>query len=206
MLVVLRSLRRSSPRAARPLLFAGFALFALAADGCTFLVDFVQASAECEGGACLDGGDASLDVSAESAADAPLDTGPKRCDLYKPDGSRSPCSINLGLGVGFYCACHALNNYGGSPDDLVQCRTDGSVLTATSCANGCANFPQGYRDECDNCVGKSGKYCAPQLGYDGGPRLIIICDKGKAFSVDECSNGGSLIGNCVGPPGTAACN
>ncbi|MEO6574890.1 MAG: hypothetical protein ABIP89_13685 [Polyangiaceae bacterium] len=175
----------------------------LLVEGCTFLVDFVEAP-DASG---MDGGlvDASLEADLP-IDDASLDAGPAQCGLYKPDGSKSPCSINLGLGAGYYCACHQLNNYAGSPDDLVQCRTDGSVVGARACANGCANFPETYRDECDNCTGKSGKYCSAQLGYEAGLRIIIICDRGKTFSVDQCSNAGTLTGNCTGTPGSAFCN
>lgn len=198
-------MRSGRPRVGRPLIFIGLLALGLVGVACTFLVDFVEAGAD---GSGADGGlDASLEVGDEPVGDAPLDAGPQHCDLYKPDGSRAPCIINVGLGQGYYCACHSLNNYPGSPDDLVECRTDGSVMASMRCANGCTNFPQTYRDQCDNCTGKTGKYCAAQLGYDAsGPRLIIICDQGKAFSVDECSNAGTLTGNCTGTPGSAVCN
>jgi hypothetical protein len=204
-LVAIRSIRSGRPRVRRPLIFTALLAFGLGVEACTFLVDFVDAPPD---GSGADGAlDASIDVPDEPIVDASPDAGPQHCDLYKPDGSKNPCTINVGFGPGYYCACHSLNNYAGSPNDLVQCRNDGSVMGATACANGCTNFPQTYRDECDNCAGKTGKYCATQLGYDAeGPRIIIICDKGKAFSVDECVKSGALLGNCTGSPGSAVCN
>ncbi len=184
----------------------GFGVLGLFVEACTFLVDFVQAPSDGSGLDASPGDDASLDAN-PPIPDAYVDAGPQHCDLYKPDGSKNPCSINIGLGTGYYCGCHVLNNYSGSPDNVVECRTDGSVQRAVLCENGCTNFPNTYRDQCDNCAGKSGKYCAAQLGYDGStPRLIIVCDMGKIFSVDECSNIGALTGNCGGPAGAAVCN
>ena len=188
----------------------GGALFAIAstAAGCTFLISFDDVP-ETDAGV-VDGPvrpqpsrDADASGRALDAGDAGAPPVTPACDTTFPLDEVQGCASFVEGGQ--ICADNpGLTSYPGDRStDVVTCsKTQGATCVRHCVA--CAHLPEGFPDQCDQCIGKpDGNYCGTDMGWQPENfRLLVTCTNERMASATACSTRGC---DSKGGTGDAAC-
>ncbi len=178
--------------------------------GCTFLISFDDVPQTDAGGAeasvrqpeprdaeipepsLADAGDASATVPVTPACDTTFPLSQvKGCEAFVEGGQI--CADNPGLTA----------YPGDRSTDVVTCsKTQGATCVRHCIA--CAHLPEGFPDQCDQCIGKpNGKYCGTDMGWQPQNfRLLVTCTNERMSAVSACSTRGC---DSKGGTGDAAC-
>lgn len=184
--------------------------------GCTFLIDFDEVPVPPETGSNdVDAGDAVVVIDGGDRSDAKGSEGgppafPPPCDPTFPLNQlscnasfpRPNCATNTTV-FPSYPAGHPREG------DLVTCNGGAHPTCVQHCPFGCLTMPQGYPDECDDCVGRAdGTYCVKDLrGPDGrNLGLAVDCVLGKTMMVHVCGSATNCATKCPrGDPKPSCC-
>ena len=179
--------------------------------GCTFLISFDDVPQQ-DAGAGPDAGTARPPATrdAEGPGEVPDsgDASPQvpttpACDTTFPLEEVIGCASFVEGGQ--ICADHpGITAYPGNREtDVVTCsKTQGATCVRHCIA--CAHLPEGFPDQCDQCIGKpDGKYCGTDMGWQPQNfRLLVTCTNERMAAATACSTRGC---DSKGGTGDAAC-
>jgi hypothetical protein len=177
--------------------------------GCTFLISFDEVPSDDAGVAA--------DAKVEPRPTGEPDTGAAPADSGKDATPAVPVTpacdttfpLNQVKGCGAFiegaqiCADNTgLTAYPGDrTKDVVTCSKAGATCVRHCAA--CSRLPEGFPDQCDQCVGKDGKYCGTDMGWQPENfRLLVTCTNSRMSAATACSTKGC---DSKGGTGNAAC-
>ncbi|MDF2697724.1 MAG: hypothetical protein K0S65_6107 [Labilithrix sp.] len=189
---------------------AGVGVVFVLGGGCTFLISFDDAPVE-DAGAPIDLPDRSAPSRDTGApvqpdvdsgdANPPIPVTPA-CDTTFPLDQVKGCATFVEGGQ--ICADNpGLTSYPGDrTKDVVTCSKAGATCVRHCVA--CAHLPEGFPDQCDQCIGKvDGRYCGTDMGWQPDNfRLLVTCTNERMAAVTPCSTRGC---DSKGGTGSAAC-